>query len=193
MSPARKTSHIYHPYMIHSTSSSLLTRSNSSPTQPLESYTRHRPSRSMSSLSTQALASSGEESEDRRRSLDLNKPSQLRRSGTLPAFPPSPSDVKKIGLALPVSASSLKSTSADHCRQTPNSGHVSSILDSCPRSLTTLASELATYLAHTLTTEGEGGAGHPLPPVLVEDIRTWVLRQQVNGRAFLRGGDQAWG
>lgn len=55
----------------------------------------------MSSLSAQAIVTSGEESEDRRKSLEA-RPSQLRRSGTLPAFPPSPSDLKK-QITLPVS------------------------------------------------------------------------------------------
>jgi len=35
--------------------------------------------------------------------------------------------------------------------------------------------------------------GKKLPGPLVEDIKTWVLRQQVNGRAFLRGNSDSWG
>ena len=38
-----------HPYLIHSSSTSILTRTNSSPSKPIEAV-RYRPSRSMSSL-----------------------------------------------------------------------------------------------------------------------------------------------
>jgi hypothetical protein len=40
----------YHPYRIRTSSSGVLTRSNSSPAQPLSSLAGHRPSRSMSNL-----------------------------------------------------------------------------------------------------------------------------------------------
>jgi hypothetical protein len=90
----------YHPYLIQSTSSSLLSRTNSSPTQPISGY-RHKSNRSMSSLAGSAsegdlekIASghastlSKEERERRRRSMEspLTRPG-MRRSGTLPVFP----------------------------------------------------------------------------------------------------------
>lgn len=91
----------YHPYLIQTTSSSLLTRSNSSPSQPVAEL-RHKSSRSMSSLAASAsegeldkVANGGaggglsrEERERRRRSMEspLTRPG-MRRSGTLPVFP----------------------------------------------------------------------------------------------------------
>lgn len=90
----------YHPYLIQTTSSSLLTRSNSSPSRPITDL-RHKPSRSMSSLAASAsegeldkvaVGSGGglsrEERERRRKSMEspLTRPG-MRRSGTLPVFP----------------------------------------------------------------------------------------------------------
>jgi hypothetical protein len=34
--------------------------------------------------------------------------------------------------------------------------------------------------------------GQILPGPLVEDIKTWVLRQHVTGRAFLKGNTEGW-
>lgn len=53
-------------------------------------------------------------------------------------------------------------------------------------------SELANYLVYTLRTGGPDGSGQTLPGPLVKDIETWVLRQQVNGRAFLKGNQESW-
>lgn len=90
----------YHPYLIQTTSSSLLTRSNSSPAQPIAEL-RHKPSKSLSSIAASASEGeldkvldgrsgglSKEEKERRRRSMEspLNRPG-MRRSGTLPMFP----------------------------------------------------------------------------------------------------------
>ncbi len=49
----------YHPYRIRTSSSGVLTRSNSSPAQPLSSFTGHRPSRSMSNLREVAEGNNG--------------------------------------------------------------------------------------------------------------------------------------
>lgn len=86
----------YHPYLIQSTSSSLLTRSNSSPSQPLHALGRHKPSRSMSSLSQYEGTESENEQKDRRKSMEVDSPSvgvagrrgmtRSGRSGTLPSF-----------------------------------------------------------------------------------------------------------
>ena len=48
------------------------------------------------------------------------------------------------------------------------------------------------YLTSTLRTGGPDGTGQILPAPLVEDIKTWVLRQQVSGRTFLRGNTEGW-
>ena len=87
-SPAQSTKN-YHPYRIQTTSSSLLTRSNSSPTQPISQLGHHRPSRSMSSLS-QAVGSEQEMQESPKTKPIIQDSSPrpgMRRSGTLPAFP----------------------------------------------------------------------------------------------------------
>ena len=57
----------------------------------------------------------------------------------------------------------------------------------------TTASDLAQYLGQTLRTGGPDGHGQVLPGPLVEDIKSWVLRQQVSGRAFLLGTSDGWG
>ncbi len=49
----------YHPYRIRTSSSGVLTRSNSSPAQPLSSFTGHRSSRSMSNLREVAEGNNG--------------------------------------------------------------------------------------------------------------------------------------
>ena len=93
-----KSSKNYHPYLIQSTSSSLLTRSNSSPAQP--QVVGHRSSRSFSSYEYIGVGFESENSAseyDRRKSLDgCASPTPLvnrgkgmvrsGRSGTLPSF-----------------------------------------------------------------------------------------------------------
>lgn len=86
----------FHPYLIQTTSSSLLSRTNSSPAQPLyEGGSRHRVSRSMSALnkpeSVRDSASEASASED---GMTPSKSPQakvmrvgMKRSGTLPSFP----------------------------------------------------------------------------------------------------------
>ena len=54
------------------------------------------------------------------------------------------------------------------------------------------ATELAQYLGYTLRTGGPDGNGQVLPLPLVEDIKTWVLRQRITGKAFLRGNSGGW-
>jgi len=53
-------------------------------------------------------------------------------------------------------------------------------------------SELARYLGQNLRTGGSGGSGQTLPAPLVKDIESWVLRQQVTGRVFLKGNADGW-
>lgn len=61
----------YHPYLIQSTSSSLLTRSNSSPSQPIHTLGKHKPSRSMSSLSYEGVPNETDgQAGNRRKSVD---------------------------------------------------------------------------------------------------------------------------
>lgn len=85
----------YHPYLIQSTSSSLLTRSNSSPAQPIHALGGHRTSRSLSSFEYVG-GLSGDESD---KNGSMGSPSPLTgvagrgkgmvrsgRSGTLPSF-----------------------------------------------------------------------------------------------------------
>lgn len=88
----------FHPYLIQTTSSSLLSRTNSSPAQPLyEGGSRHRVSRSMSALNKPesvrdtASEASASASED---GMTPGKSPQakivrvgMKRSGTLPSFP----------------------------------------------------------------------------------------------------------
>jgi hypothetical protein len=86
----------FHPYLIQTTSSSLLSRTNSSPAQPLyEGGSRHRVSRSMSALnkpeSVRDSASEASASED---GMTSGKSPQakvvrvgMKRSGILPSFP----------------------------------------------------------------------------------------------------------
>ncbi|WVQ80341.1 hypothetical protein IAT38_002446 [Cryptococcus sp. DSM 104549] len=186
-----------HPYAIQSTASSVLTRSNSSPAKspvPLA----HRPSRSMSSLHNvlegpsvttpsgagavgAASASSvggryakpkslKELEEERRRSLDSPSASGgtrpgARRSGTLPDF-------------LMGSGGREKRVKEVELPMNPK--------------LWT-PSELAQYLAYELRTGGVDGTGKVLPAPLVEDIKVWVLRQQVSGKTFLTGSSDGWG
>ena len=89
----------YHPYAIQTTASSVLTRSNSSPSQPLSAYC-HKPSRSMSSLShpgsppieePEADSAWRRDKRDRERtkSMDMSTPSRggLRRSDKMGSFP----------------------------------------------------------------------------------------------------------
>lgn len=54
-----------------------------------------------------------------------------------------------------------------------------------------VASELGRYLQQTLRSGGEERDGQSLPPLLIEDIKTWVLRHQVSGKAFLQG-PESW-
>jgi hypothetical protein len=54
------------------------------------------------------------------------------------------------------------------------------------------ASELSQYLGNTLRNGGPDGSGQILPIPLVEDIKSWVLRQRVNGRDFLRNSSDIW-
>nr|XP_031863581.1 uncharacterized protein CI109_000833 [Kwoniella shandongensis]KAA5530653.1 hypothetical protein CI109_000833 [Kwoniella shandongensis] len=186
-SPSKSKSNTpnYHPYLIHTTSSSILTRSNSSPAQPLSAINGgHRSSRSMSSLNYVLEGGSGgggpsnqtggkseeqklREKEDRRRSMD--SPSRIRpgvkRSGTLPDFlvREKGRDKGKKELELPLN----------------------------PKQWT--PSELAQYLASTLRTGGPDGTGQTLPAPLVKDIESWVLAQRVSGREFMRGSADGWG
>ncbi|KAL7418877.1 hypothetical protein Q5752_006561 [Cryptotrichosporon argae] len=163
--PAHNTN--FHPYPIRTTASSLLTRSNSSPTQPLDGMYRHRPSRSMSSLSSVSASSvsSGEDGRgvdkdrDRRRSAGGER---IKRSRPVPAFLAERATTVAAEPALPLNPK-----------------------DWSP-------SELALYLAHVLRTGGPDGAGPTLPPAVVADIRTWVMRSQVTGRTFLRGSAESW-
>jgi hypothetical protein len=51
-----------------------------------------------------------------------------------------------------------------------------------------LASELAQYLTKSLLrTSNSNTDDQTLPAPLVEDIKSWILRHQVTGRAFLKG------
>ncbi|KAL1405970.1 hypothetical protein Q8F55_007652 [Vanrija albida] len=45
-------------------------------------------------------------------------------------------------------------------------------------------SELAQYLAYSLRTGGSDGTGPTLPPLVVEDVVSWVLRSRVTGKQF---------
>ncbi|WVF66193.1 hypothetical protein IAT40_000933 [Kwoniella sp. CBS 6097] len=178
VSPAKpSTPKSYHPYAIQSTASANLTRSNSSPAQPMGVSGGHRPSRSMSSLNQfldgdlkgKISADENEkDKEDRRKSMDMfSSPSRpgVRRSGTLPDFLMGAKRDKMIEkeVDLPMNPKQWS------------------------------PSELAQYLGHTLRTGGPDGTGHILPAPLVEDIKSWVLRQRVSGRAFLRGSADGWG
>ncbi|WWC85964.1 uncharacterized protein L201_000834 [Kwoniella dendrophila CBS 6074] len=170
----------YHPYLIHSSASSLLTRTNSSPAQPPTSPSNHhRSSRSMSSLNyiLEGGGHSEKEKEDRRKSMESQSPSSpnkhgnrrppmVKRSGTLPEF------LNNAG------KSSLKDTKEIDLPLNPK--------------LWT-PSELAQYLGYTLRTGGTEGTGQILPAPLVEDIKSWVLRQRVSGRDFLKGSSDGWG
>jgi hypothetical protein len=49
------------------------------------------------------------------------------------------------------------------------------------------ASELAQYLTRSLRKETGNTDDQTLPAPLVEDIKSWILRHQVTGRAFLKG------
>ncbi|ORY25188.1 hypothetical protein BCR39DRAFT_545010 [Naematelia encephala] len=164
----------YHPYLIQSTSSSLLTRSNSSPAPPANYLGKHKSSRSMSSLAHKTQDQDGAQEEDRggytgtptsRRSLDSpSRPMMLPRSGTFPSLPIESSSRDKLGSVVELP------------------------LD--PKSWT--PSELARYLAQTLRTGGIDGTSQVLPAPLVEDIKSWVLRHQVTGRKFIRGNSEGW-
>ncbi|OCF36131.1 hypothetical protein I316_02003 [Kwoniella heveanensis BCC8398] len=178
VSPAKpSTPKSYHPYAIQSTASANLTRSNSSPAQPIGVSGGHRPSRSMSSLNqflNQDLkekdgpTGTEKDKEDRRKSMDMfSSPSRpgVRRSGTLPDF--------------------LMGDKRDKVAEKDVD------LPMNPKQWT--PSELAQYLGHTLRTGGHDGTGHVLPAPLVEDIKSWVLRQRVSGRAFIRGSTDGWG
>lgn len=132
----------YHPYQIQTTSSSLLTRSNSSPNQPVHSISGHRTSRSMSNLAHTAspggpgasASESESEEQDRRKSMDSPRPAamagekpMMRRSGTLPSFP-SLGEVKKEQKReadLPVSHPHLRIPLVSlHCSLIPRPGPV---------------------------------------------------------------------
>ncbi|OCF73500.1 hypothetical protein I204_05341 [Kwoniella mangroviensis CBS 8886] len=160
----------YHPYLIHSSASSLLTRTNSSPAQPPSSPSHHRSSRSMSSLNY-ILDNPNDPKEDRRKSMESPSSQRIRpgvkRSGTLPEFlnrgGKDKVDKKERDIDLPMN----------------------------PKLWT--PSELAQYLGYTLRTGGPEGTGHILPAPLVEDIKSWVLRQRVSGRDFLKGSSDGWG
>ena len=58
--------------------------------------------------------------------------------------------------------------------------------------LTSQAADVAAYLEWHLRTGGIDGQGQTLPPRLVEDIKSWVFRAQVNGRIFLKGSEEEW-
>ncbi|WVR03494.1 hypothetical protein IAU60_000485 [Kwoniella sp. DSM 27419] len=179
--PSTPTSKSYHPYAIQTTASANLTRSNSSPAQPISVSGGHRPSRSMSSLnhildSTDELGSEvlflgraklSKDTEDtRRRSMDSPSRPGVKRSGTLPDFllsQKSRRDKVEKEVDLPLN----------------------------PKEWTPY--ELAQYLGHTLRTGGHDGTGQVLPAPLVEDIKSWVLRQRVTGRAFMKGSADGWG
>jgi hypothetical protein len=51
------------------------------------------------------------------------------------------------------------------------------------------ASDLAQHLAHTLRTGGPDGEDPTLPPTVIEDVISWVLRSRITGAQFLRGID----
>nr|XP_019048904.1 hypothetical protein I302_02683 [Kwoniella bestiolae CBS 10118]OCF27834.1 hypothetical protein I302_02683 [Kwoniella bestiolae CBS 10118] len=167
--PSTPSSKNYHPYLIHSSASSLLTRTNSSPAQPPSSPSHHRSSRSMSSLNyILEGAEKDKEKEDRRKSMESPRTKVrpgVRRSGTLPEFLNNGGQKK------------MESREID--------------LPMNPKSWT--PSELAQYLGYTLRTGGPEGTGHVLPAPLVEDIKSWVLRQRVSGRDFLKGSSDGWG
>ncbi|WRT63702.1 uncharacterized protein IL334_000625 [Kwoniella shivajii] len=185
--PSTPSSKNYHPYLIQSTSSSLLTRSNSSPAPPA-SPSGHRSSRSMSSLNhilegNQLQNQKEKEKEDRRRSMEspiahrnghgngngngnaFIRPS-VKRSGTLPEF-------------------------LNHAGKNGKTSEKELDLPLTPKLWT--PSELAQYLGHTLRTGGPEGTGQILPSPLVEDIKSWVLRQRVSGRDFIKGSLDGWG
>lgn len=84
----------FHPYLIQTTASSLLTRTNSSPVQPIyEGGPKHRVSRSMSALNkVEGVPSDGSASDVGSDDRTPGKGSPevrrgMRRSGTLPSFP----------------------------------------------------------------------------------------------------------
>ncbi len=91
----KSTSKNYHPYLIHSTSSSLLTRSNSSPAQPIHTLTHHRGSHSLSSI-PQFEGIGGYSTDEDRKSVDgVSSPNpgysgrrivRSGKSGMLPGF-----------------------------------------------------------------------------------------------------------
>ncbi|WWC66711.1 uncharacterized protein I206_100615 [Kwoniella pini CBS 10737] len=175
--PSTSTSKNYHPYLIHSSASSLLTRTNSSPVQPV-SPNYHRSSRSMSSLN-QILENKDNKTENcteenRRKSMEIpqerkigiNRRPGVKRSGTLPEF-------------------------LNNCGKLNTKESKEIDLPLNPKSWT--PSELAQYLGYTLRTGGPEGTGHILPAPLVEDIKSWVLRQRVSGKDFLKGSSDGWG
>ncbi|KAK4683726.1 hypothetical protein P7C73_g6502, partial [Tremellales sp. Uapishka_1] len=160
-SPGTKSPHPqnFHPYLIQTTSSSLLTRSNSSPSQPPANLSRHRPSRSMSSLAGVEERRAGEAEAEPRVPQGGGG---MKRSGTLPDFLKEKGKEEK-ELDLPINPKLWS------------------------------PSELAQYIVYTLRTGGPDGTGQVLPAPLVEDIKTWVLRQQVTGRMFVKGSGDIWG
>ncbi|WWC58285.1 uncharacterized protein I303_100823 [Kwoniella dejecticola CBS 10117] len=177
--PSTPSSKNYHPYLIHSSASSLLTRTNSSPAQPASPNNYHRSSRSMSSLNHILENTDEKQKEDRRRSMESPQPKLssnlksgagarpgVRRSGTLPEF------LSNAG------KSNLKENKEIDLPLNPK---------------TWTPSELAQYLGYTLRTGGPEATGHILPAPLVEDIKSWVLRQRVSGRDFLKGSSDGWG
>lgn len=116
----------FHPYLIQTTSSSLLSRTNSSPAQPLyEGGSRHRVSRSMSALNKpegvrdttgSEASASASASED---GLTPGKSPKavrvgMKRSGTLPSFPSTESlreKAKPREVELPVSSNAVRQNS----------------------------------------------------------------------------------
>lgn len=161
----------------------------------------------MSSLS-QYDVKEGTESEseegNRRKSLEIASPGvggvrrplvRSGRSGTLPSFMQDGKVTpKEKDLQLPVSHLLLKIWRATDEVVKPETMDWYAPRNMLPRhQADETASELASYLGKVLRTGGEDGTGQILPAPLVEDIKSWVLRQQVTGRAFLRGNAESWG
>ena len=117
--------------------------------------------------------------EARRRSIDGSSPApsvpKLRRSGTLPVFQKD-EQMTPTKDSIPV-------------RFYPVFGQVHGIANIKDNPKHWSPAHLARYLTTTLR---NGDAGHTLPAPLIRDIEAWVLRQQVNGRAFLKGQSEAW-
>lgn len=208
----------YHPYRIRTSSSGVLTRSNSSPAQPLSSLAGHRPSRSMSNLreiadtAAPVLQDTANKDLIKRRSIDGTPTTRTRVGGPVHSRRSSQMDGGRTS-SFSSNDGGSETSSMGGLRRSGSMISLKHGMEEGNKSITDLPSnpkvwsacELVRYIDHALATPMTINSTavdsptrtpqlskKPLSPDVVSKIKQWIIEHDIQGRSFLRGGEGNW-